>query len=128
MGDTRRISEEYQQIADELIQTREELAYIREADVSIICLASDCEKKNGKKVIYGQCEKIPDKYKWGIPADFTITIFDPNVFGFTEEQLRILILHELYHVGIDGARLYIEPHDCEDFRAIIEEFGVGWSE
>lgn len=77
--------------------------------------------------MFGQCEKIADKYKWGIPCDFTITIFEPNIIGWTDEQLRILIFHELLHVGVDGDRLFIVPHDLEDFRVIIDEFGVDWN-
>ena len=126
--DSRRISDEYNRIAQELIDTRPELEDIKGGDVSIICLASTHEKKSGNKVVFGQCEKIAEKYKWGIPCDFTITIFEPNVAGFTEEQLKILIFHELLHVGVDGARLFIRPHDLEDFKTIIEEFGVNWCE
>ena len=124
--DSRRISDEYNRIAQELIDTRPELEDIKAGDVTIICLASTHEKKNGNKVVFGQCEKIAEKYKWGIPCDFTITIFEPNVAGFTEEQLKILIFHELLHVGVDGARLFIRPHDLEDFKTIISEFGVDW--
>jgi hypothetical protein len=129
MSDNRRISEEYQQIADELINTRPEFEHIKESDATIICLASDCEKKNGKdRVVFGQCEKVADKYKWGIPCDFTITIFEPNVAGWDDERIKILIMHELHHVGIDEGRFYIVKHDLEDFKAIVEEFGASWSD
>lgn len=126
MADTRRINELYQQIAKELIESEPELEYIKNADVSIICLSSNHEKKTKKKIVFGQCEKIADKYKWGIPCDFTITVFEPNVAGFTPEQMRILIFHELLHVGIDGEKHFINPHDLEDFKTIIDKFGVDW--
>lgn len=128
MGEIRTINEDYQKIAQELIDTRPELEDIKNADVTIICLASDQEKKSNGKLIFGQTEKIADKYKWGIPCDFTITIFDPNVAYWTEEQMKILMLHELLHVGVDGDRLYIRPHDLEDFKSIIAEYGVDWAE
>ena len=127
MADNRQINELYQQIAKELIEARPELDYIKNSDVSIICLSSQHEKKTKKKVVFGQCEKIADKYKWGIPCDFTITVFEPNVCGFTPEQIKILIFHELLHVGIDGDKLFINPHDLEDFKAIIDKFGVDWN-
>ena len=89
------------------------------------------EKENGK-IIFGQCEKIPDKYKWAIPSDFTIVIFEPNVERFTEEQIRILLLHELLHIGIkkDGNEetYFVNPHDIEDFKYIIDRFGIDWSD
>lgn len=126
--DNREMNELYQQIAQDLINERPELEAIKNSDVTIICLSSDCEKKSNKKVVFGQCEKIADKYKWGIPCDFTITIFEPNVVGFTEEQLKILIFHELLHVGIDGDKYFINPHDLEDFKVIIDNYGVNWND
>lgn len=128
MGEIRTINEDYQKIANELIATRPELEDIKNSDVTIICLASDQEKKSNGKLIFGQTEKIADKYKWGIPCDFTITIFDPNVAYWTADQMKILMLHELLHVGVDGDRLYIRPHDLEDFKSIIAEYGVDWAE
>lgn len=128
MGEIRTINEDYQKIANELIATRPELEDLRNSDVTIICLASDQEKKSNGKLIPGQTEKIADKYKWGIPCDFTITIFDPNVAYWTADQMKILMLHELLHVGVDGDRLYIRPHDLEDFKSIIAEYGVDWAE
>lgn len=126
--DNREMNELYQQIAQELINERPELEAIKNSDTTIICLSSDCEKKSNKKLVFGQCEKIADKYKWGIPCDFTITIFEPNVIGFTEEQLKILIFHELLHVGIDGDKFFINPHDLEDFKVIIDNYGVNWND
>ena len=87
---------------------------------------------NGK-VVKAQCEKISDKYKWGIPCDFTITVFEPNCEGMTEEQMKMLIFHELLHVKIsykdDGTETYgINPHDLEDFKLIIDRFGTDWAE
>jgi hypothetical protein len=128
MGEIRTINEDYQKIANELIATRPELEDLRNSDVTIICLASDQEKKSNGKLIFGQTETIADKYKWGIPCDFTITIFDPNVAYWTADQMKILMLHELLHVGVDGDRLYIRPHDLEDFKSIIAEYGVDWAE
>ena len=75
--DYRRISDEYTEIGHELINTMPELAELKNADVQIIFLASEHVKKHGGNIVFGQCEKVPDKYKWGIPCDFTITIFEP---------------------------------------------------
>lgn len=128
--DTRKISEEYAMIGAELIQTEKELAYIRNSNVSIVYLSSEHKKTSAHKIIHAQCEKIAEKYKWGIPADFTITVFEPNVEQFTAEQLRILIFHELLHIGIeetDGIESYsVVPHDLEDFKLIIDRFGTDW--
>ena len=124
--DNRWINDEYQEIAQELIDERSELSDLRGADVQIILLSSEAEKKTGDRLIYGQCEKVPQKYKWGIPCDFTITIFDRNISDFSDEQLRILIFHELLHVGIDEDKLYVKKHDLEDFKTIIDLYGTDW--
>lgn len=129
--ESRQISEEYAEIANELINEREELLYLRNSSVVIMYLGSDQMKKSKGRIIFGECEKVPDKWKWSVPCDFTITIFEPNVEHFTDEQIRILIFHELLHVGIDvdgnEEKYYICPHDIEDFRLILNEYGMEWS-
>ena len=129
--DNRTISEEYAEIGQKLIQTEPSLAHIRDSQVTIVYLSSEHEKKEGGKIIFGLCEKVPAKYKWAIPCDFTITVFEPNVERFTEEQIQILILHELMHIGIatDGNEetYTVIPHDVEDFKEIIDRYGIGWN-
>ena len=130
--DTRSISEEYTVIAQELIQKEDALAHIRDSNVQIIYLASEHEKKSGKKLVFGQCEKIPEKYRWSVPCDFTITVFQPNVERFTDEQIRILLFHELLHIGIEfdgNEEVYsVIPHDIEDFEEIIGRYGMRWAD
>lgn len=131
--DSRQINEHYAEIARELIETESSLEDILSSNVQIIYLSSNHKKKNGEKVVFGQCEKVQEKYKWSIPCDFTITVFEPNCEGFTEDQFKILLFHELLHVGIelkeDGTESYsIKGHDLEDFKEIIERFGTNWAE
>ena len=130
--DNRTINEHYAEIGMDLIQTEDALVDIANSQATIIYLSSEHKKVASGKKVLGQCEKVADKYKWGIPCDFTITVFEPNVEGFTEEQLRMLIFHELLHVGIeynaDGTETYsVKPHDLEDFKLIIDRFGTDWS-
>ena len=129
--DNRTISERYTKIAHELIKNEPSLATIRGSRVTIAYLSSEHEKKESGKIIGGQCEKIPVKYKWAVPCDFTITVFEPNVERFTDEQIRILLFHELLHVGIrlDGneEEYFIVPHDVEDFKEILDRYGSGWA-
>jgi len=130
--DRRTLNERYSEIARELIETEDALLDIRNSQATIVYLSSEHKKKSGDKLVLGQCEKVADKYKWGIPADFTITVFEPNIEGFTDEQIKMLLFHELLHVGIefsaDGSETYsIKQHDLEDFKLIIERFGTDWS-
>ncbi len=131
--DNRVIREEYAQIAHELIQSEDCLADIRASEATIVYLGSDYEKTTKGKKVCAECEKISDKYKWGIPADFTITVFEKNVTGFTDDQMKILLLHELLHVGIawdhNGKEMYdVRPHDYEDFKIITDRYGTEWAE
>jgi hypothetical protein len=130
--DTRQISERYAVVGSELISSEEALVDIANSQASIIYLSSEHRKNSKGKVVHAECEKISDKYKWGIPCDFTITVFEPNVEGFTDEQIKILLFHELLHVGIefnpDGTETYsIKPHDLEDFKLIVDRYGTEWS-
>lgn len=125
--DNRCMNVKFQEIAEDLIIEREELKDLRESDVTVILLDSDSAKKNKREKVFGQCEKVADKWKWAVPCDFTITLFKPNIIGLTEEQIRILIFHELLHIGIDGDKMFIRDHDLKDFKVIIDEFGVNWN-
>lgn len=132
MSEIRELSQRYAEIAADLIGSEPLLGYIRDSQVTICYLVSDKEKKSNGKLVFGECEKVPEKWKWSVPCDFTITIFEPNVERFTEEQEKILMLHELLHVGIaqDGnEEIYsIIPHDVEEFSEVIKRFGLDWSE
>lgn len=131
--DKRSINEHYAEVAMELIREEEALTDIANSQATIVYLSSEHAKKGKDKVVYAQCEKVAEKYKWGIPCDFTITVFEPNIEGFSEEQIKILLFHELLHVGIDFCEdgtesYYTKPHDLEDFKLIIDRFGTDWSE
>ena len=130
--DKRQISDKYAEIGMALIESQEELADIGNSQATVIFLASEHAKKAKEKTIFAECEKVSEKYKWGIPADFTITVFEPNIENFTEEQIKILLFHELLHVGIEfkanGEEVYfVRPHDLEDFKVIIDKYGTEWN-
>ena len=128
----RKINENYRQIAERLIDTEIELAYIKDSSVKVTYLESDAAKKADKdKVVLGECEKVQAKNKWAIESDFTITLFEPNLIGLSEKQIEIVIFHELLHIGIDygddGEVYSCRKHDLEDFKIIIDRFGTDWA-
>ena len=130
--DSRTINEHYAEIGRELIESEEALVDIANSTATIIYLSSEHKKTSSGKVVKAECEKISDKYKCGIPCDFTITVFEPNCEGMTEEQMRILLFHELLHIKVefrdDGTESFgINPHDLEDFKEIIDRYGTDWS-
>ena len=132
MADVRTLNEKYAIIGADLIDKEPSLQYIKDSSATIVYLSSELKKTDKQKLVLGQCERVAEKYKWGLPCDFTITVFEPNVEELTEEQIRILIFHELLHVGIkigaDGEETYFcRPHDLEDFKEIIDRFGSEWN-
>lgn len=130
----RELNEDYREMAEELIKEEPDLAYIKDSKVRIAYLKSDAAKKaGGDRVVHGECEKVQAKNRWAIDYDYTITLFYNNNIGMSPEQIRILLFHELLHIGIDygqdGEEVYsIRKHDLEDFKAIVDRYGVNWSE
>ena len=130
MADRRTRSEYIKEIAESLIANEESLSHLRDADIRIGYLESEWGKKTAHKHIMGECEKIPERYKWAIPYDFTVTVFNPNVGLLNKNQLRALVFHELLHIGVtDDAKgqFYIVPHDVEDFYTILDRYGLRWN-
>ena len=128
----RKPSEEYASIASELIASEPLLASVRDSSVSIVYLVSDKEKTSRRRTVHAECERVPDKWRWCCDHDFAITVYAPNVERMDAEQVRLLMLHELMHVGVerDGNEesYFTVPHDVEDFRVLLEEHGIGWAD
>ena len=125
-------SEYYARLGAQVIEEHpRDLGWIPD-NVSIGYLESDKPKKKDGKYILGECIRVRDLFKAYIPHDFVIAIYLPNVVGMSEEQLKILMYHELLHVGMEqdgsGPKYIVNPHDIEDFRTIIEKYGMDWAE
>lgn len=124
-------SNEYKKIGERLLRKLPELAYINNSAVKVVFLSSDEEKKKNYKTILADCAKVTERYTWCCPYDFMITVYEPNVVGLNAKQMEILIQHELQHIGINSEgnedKFYIVPHDIEDFRNIIDQYGLDWN-
>ena len=44
-----------------------------------------------------------------------------------ENQHKILMYHELQHIGIGEKGHKIETHDIEDFSNILHKYGLDWN-
>ena len=132
MADNRQINELYAKIGQELIDSEDALFDIRNSHATIIYLSSDLAKTDKQRLVLGQCERVADKYKWSIPADFTITLFEPNLIHKSKEAIRRIIFHELLHVGIGTDKesdesYFIRGHDFEDFKILIDRWGTDYA-
>lgn len=66
--DIREISEEFAEIGHEVIDNEESLIDLKNSHATIIYLTSENKKMAKGKKVCAECEKVPDKYKWSVPA------------------------------------------------------------
>lgn len=127
------IAEEYSQVGERVMKTVPNLRHLLTDDVRICFMKSDKKKTSNKKVVQAECVKTQEMYSAFCPYDFFVIVYEPNIEGFSDRQLEILIEHELLHVGVekdvDGNTKYsVRPHDYDDFRQITEKYGVDWAQ
>jgi hypothetical protein len=103
-----------------------ELHVIMEYDIRIGYVVSQ-ENPGGTKIKYADCRKLKWTYKAFLPFDFLITFYERNTELLNENQKKIVMLHELKHVGIGEKGLRLEEHDKEDFANILERYGIRWN-
>lgn len=123
------ISNDYAKMAEPII--KEKRADILEAGISVGFIISTKEKKHGRiKRVLAECKKVQELESLYCPHDFLIIIYDLNCEGLSDEQIKILIWHELEHIGIDpeNGEFYVKPHDVEEFDDIINAHGLHWQE
>ncbi len=134
--EVRTVSEKYQEIALDIIEKHPLLdnlkGFLNAGTIKLIFLESTKQKKSAAGIVHADCEKIADSKRWSIDADFVITVYAPNVECMTDEQLKILMLHELMHIGIEltekgEIKKYIVPHSVQDFEYILDKYGLSWS-
>lgn len=119
----------YDEWADEII--KEKRQDIIEAGISVGFVSSTKEKKYGRiKNVLAECKKVTDLEQLYCPHDFLIIVYELNCEGLTDEQMKILIWHELEHIGIDPetGEFFVKPHDVEEFDKIIDAHGLHWQE
>ncbi len=120
------VSRDLKRLGDKIINRFPEFSFIREYDIKIGYVVSQ-QRKQGEKITYADCRKVQDVFKAYLPFDFIITFYERNTGFLNESQLKVLMKHELKHVGMGEKGLKIMPHDIEDFRDIIEEYGMDWN-
>ncbi|CAK7069877.1 putative metallopeptidase [Tissierella sp.] len=113
-------------LANKIIRKYPEFAFIKEWNVKIGYVISQ-ERKRGEKIVYADCRKVQEVYKAYLPYDFVITFYENNTGFLNDNQLKILMYHELKHIGMGPKGLKIESHDIEDFSDILDKYGLDWN-
>ena len=125
------ISELYTQMADTVFREHPDLHWIAEAGVTVGFMISDRKKKSKGKMVLGECILVKDPYKVFVPFDFLVVVYEQNTEMLTQRQLKILLYHELLHVGMDDTgdepKYIVRPHDIEEFSEVVEQYGLDWS-
>lgn len=126
------LSEKVEEIAEQVIKENDELfGFIKEHDVKIGYMVSTKKKKSRGGIVHADCEKVKPKNRKFVPYDFIITVYERNCLDLDTVQWKLLMVHELLHVGArreeDGTlRTWIRPHDLQDFRMITDVYGTDW--
>lgn len=121
------VADDLKELGNKVVAAMPELYIIRDFDVKIGYVRSFEAKRDKGRFINADCRKVNGTYTAYLPFDFIITFYEPNVYHMTENQKKILMLHELRHIGMGEKGLRIEPHDVEDFRDILYRFGIEWN-
>lgn len=121
------VADDLRELAERIIEVRPELSIIRDFDIKVAYLRSYEAKKDKGRMVNADCRKVSGVYTAFLPYDFIITFYEPNMYHMTENQIKILMLHELKHIGISERGLRIENHDIEDFADILIHYGLDWN-
>lgn len=118
--------QELEALAEKVIEKREELHFIRDFEISVGYVRSTEAKRSGKKITYADIRKLNEIFKAYLPFDFIVTFY-ADAELLTENQIAILMLHELKHIEVGRRGLVIRPHDIEDFEDILRQYGINWN-
>lgn len=121
------VSNELRELALKIIQKMPDLTLIPENEIRIGYVLSYKEKKKDGKTIFADCRKVTAPFDAFLPFDFLITFYEPNVILLTNNQKKIVMYHELSHIGINEKGYTLEDHDVEDFLKILDKYGSRWN-
>ncbi len=116
---------EMEEMAEKIIDVRQELQHIRDYEICIGYVRSN-EAKRAKKIVYADCRKVNTVMQAYLPFDFIITFYADTAI-MTDNQLKILMFHELLHIEVGQRGFTIRPHDIEDFDVILRQYGLDWN-
>ena len=114
----------FEQLFNDVKDEAPEFEFIDREGVKVRLLEADGPKITNKRRIWADCTKLSDKVRIISGYDFVITFYD--VGQLSPRALKVLMLHEMKHIGWNEGKPVIVPHDLEDFRDIVESYGPDW--
>jgi len=122
------VSSELQELGKAVIDKMPEVQLINNFDIKVGYVISYESKRSRDKRVHADCKKITGTYTAFLPFDFVITFYEPNISHMTDNQKKVLMLHELKHIGVGDRGFRIENHNIEDFHSILKRFGIDWND
>jgi predicted metallopeptidase len=102
-------------IARRLVVIKEDL--VGHVDVDEVLFLREMVTRNKKTL--ARCHKFGKDHPWWFYSDkpYCIVIYHSMCDYMSLEQLVLLVLHEMMHIGARGGRL--RDHTIKDFRALL---------
>lgn len=122
------INEAYRDIAEGL---REKVPAVGHVPVPRILFVDNIDG-TGKSLNQrksAQIQKIPLMWKeiieqmTGKGFDYVMQFYKANIQEMSKDQVTILVLHEMRHVGTEGEIIH---HDIQEFSDILQRVGFNW--
>lgn len=120
------VADDIAEIAETVIAEHEDLGIVPALNVRVGYVRSFERKQSKGRIVFGDCRKVTTVYGAYVPYDFIVTLYELNTNILNDEQIKILIWHELKHIKLGDRGLTIAPHDIEDFDEIIQKHGIHW--
>ena len=120
------IAPDLEELGERILTAFPEFDLIRSRGVRIGYLKSYEKKQSKGRTVSAECRIIKSVYTAYLPFDFIITFYHSSLYGMSDNQKKILMLHELKHIGLGTKGFYLVPHDIEDFSDILSKYGLGW--
>lgn len=121
-------AEDIAALAAQIIAAMPDLDIIPSFNIQIGYVRSYENKIKDGRPVYGDCRKVNVVYGAYLPYDFIITLYDSNIALLSDNQIKLLLFHELQHIGMTDRGFAVLPHDVEDFYSILDKYGTRWAE
>ncbi len=116
-------NEQWRPIAESLVEKHEIISHVEPEDIVFI-ENHWLVPKPGQHIVLATITKLPERLQVLCGYSYVLEL-RMNAIGYmTQKQLNLLIYHELRHIDRDGT---VRKHDIEDFREIVNNFGLGWA-
>lgn len=118
----------FSEASPELLRLAQELItkyhpHLLEARVGFV-FRETAQRTNGKEVL-GAAQKMTEKLQVaGLDLDFIIWVSAADWTKMTIIQKQALLDHELCHCLYEDGEARIRPHDFEEFKEVIERWGL----